>query len=1425
MQGNVDDSSGKLSSGGLVVEIWDGPDVAGSNLVYNSTDNFTGSGNISSGKFDIVLGDALDKEMLNLEYGKVYYMDMYVEGEDMNFSGKERQAFMSSVGTINSSFLNQTNEYTMSYLLITNVTADNVIFNVSNGDDMIVVNATGTDFDAGTLHVDKVNNRVGIGTAAPSRALDVNGHMAVYNSLRVNDDGAADAWELWVVGDAYASNKFSSGGSLSATTTITSGDYIAAAGGVHVGDTSDPGTDNLIVDGNTGLGTTTPSHTLNVNGDTNITGVAYIGNSTLYVNGSSVGIGNIVPEEKLHIKNATGDVGAIIESTTSKTTFIDLLEVGRGSEIGGRLQYDGNLNRLEMVTWNSGSIDANRISMDTGTGEVNIRGVDNEAAADAFTVVDENGIEYFKVSSTGAGASEKGQVHIGGKLGIGTTSPATKLEIAGDGSENLLNITDGTVNAMYIEDGGDVGMGTTTPITSLDIRGGNVNDGDDSEVISMGRNQGNSVVQIASYRDGVDYDLLGLKLRVHDSTDQNDAPMDAVTITPSGNVGIGTISPRAKLEVVNDTGTLLNISTGSETILYANGSNVGINTTSPEFKLTIENDGGILAKGTYNSGAGLSTSGDGERFIWYPKKAAIRAGGVTGTQWDDTNIGAYSTAFGYNAQASNAYAVAMGRQVTATGVSGVAIGYGANAGGSCSFAIGRSADAGGEYAAAIGRGTLADGADSYAFGKNMELDSSADNSIALGTSDEEVTISQPDSIILYNNYTGIGTTAPAAALEVVNLSAVDAHLNISDGTESLLLVNGTGLSIEGDASVIRITDTKDQSWDDGDKLAGFEVFTSDTSGNYPAVGAAINAIHTTGDGVTSPRIGWTFLTNNGNAVPSESMRLSATGMLRIGSGVTSNQLDVYAQGNTWTDASNAQVRIWGVDNDAAAPMALLIQDEQSNTYFSVASTQGGNTDQGQVHIGGKLGIGTTAPAAALEVVNSSAVDAYLNISDSLKTRLLIDTIGQVGIGVAPSYKFHVSHDSGATYPDFYFDESGNMAKIGTTLGSDASIVLYDGATGHMTLTTGFGSGDIIFEPGNSESIRFDSTGSVVIGGTDAAENSSMKLTIVGGDLNVSGAVFSSGNVLSSPFVVKSVDEEPIPMCMKNSAGVWVGCMPDENNNWKCEHNEECDEKILGLETTWKLKAEGAGDEEVDKKVSAIKKKFKDGKDLKTIKNELKAEIGDMNVLNELDDTAPTSYGIQTSSEEVNALATEMNSLKSENELLKSELCKKDNTYSWCTVEEPEEEPVEEQPEEEQEEEPVEEPSQEPIINSAPVIDSFAPENTVPLYIGESQEFTVSASDADEDELSMQWFVNDVAVDGAVFDVYEFSATEIGEFEIKVLVNDNKDSTTKKWTLTVSEQPAEQQPEEEPDGGFSITGAAVGVANQGSSLLNWLKSLF
>src|SRR5881396_4286107 len=60
---------------------------------------------------------------------------------------------------------------------------------------------------------------------------------------------------------------------------------------------------------------------------------------------------------------------------------------------------------------------------------------------------------------------------------------------------------------------------------------------------------------------------------------------------------------------------------------------------------------GWAATGTFGSGV-IPVTGAGVRLMWYPRKAALRAGGVSGTQWDDASVGNYSVALGNGTMAT-----------------------------------------------------------------------------------------------------------------------------------------------------------------------------------------------------------------------------------------------------------------------------------------------------------------------------------------------------------------------------------------------------------------------------------------------------------------------------------------------------------------------------------------------------------------------------------------------------------------------------------------------------------------------------------------------------------------------------------------------------------------------------------------------------
>lgn len=150
-----------------------------------------------------------------------------------------------------------------------------------------------------------------------------------------------------------------------------------------------------------------------------------------------------------------------------------------------------------------------------------------------------------------------------------------------------------------------------------------------------------------------------------------------------------------------------------------------------EFK--VQNDGGLLAAGTLGYGA-IPASGCGERLMWYPFKAAFRAGSAgscgTATAWDDANIGFDSWAGGSATKASGFGTFAFGDQSTASGTASVALGSANTASGTASITAGAASTASGFASTALGYTTTAAGQGSVALGYRSVAD--GDYGVALG---------------------------------------------------------------------------------------------------------------------------------------------------------------------------------------------------------------------------------------------------------------------------------------------------------------------------------------------------------------------------------------------------------------------------------------------------------------------------------------------------------------------------------------------------------------------------------------------------------------------------------------------------------------------------------------------------------------------
>jgi len=96
---NIFDNAGNPVDGDVVIEIWDS--ATAGNLIYNSTDDFLG--NVTNGKVDIMIGasgSSAGITPLNLTYGTNYFMNIIVNGTDLDFHGLDRQEFTAMVGNI-----------------------------------------------------------------------------------------------------------------------------------------------------------------------------------------------------------------------------------------------------------------------------------------------------------------------------------------------------------------------------------------------------------------------------------------------------------------------------------------------------------------------------------------------------------------------------------------------------------------------------------------------------------------------------------------------------------------------------------------------------------------------------------------------------------------------------------------------------------------------------------------------------------------------------------------------------------------------------------------------------------------------------------------------------------------------------------------------------------------------------------------------------------------------------------------------------------------------------------------------------------------------------------------------------------------------------------------------------------------------------
>lgn len=148
------------------------------------------------------------------------------------------------------------------------------------------------------------------------------------------------------------------------------------------------------------------------------------------------------------------------------------------------------------------------------------------------------------------------------------------------------------------------------------------------------------------------------------------------------------------------------------------GSGVGRKIVADAGAVEVNGTDGFTVSGTYAAGVAPGSPGAGVRMTFNPRTSSLRAGRVTGTQWDGINTGNYSFAGGYNTLAKGINSFAFGSFASAKDDHAIALGDSTMANNRYSIAIGDHSRADGVNAISIGENTWAYGQNSIVIGRN-----------------------------------------------------------------------------------------------------------------------------------------------------------------------------------------------------------------------------------------------------------------------------------------------------------------------------------------------------------------------------------------------------------------------------------------------------------------------------------------------------------------------------------------------------------------------------------------------------------------------------------------------------------------------------------------------------------------------------------
>jgi len=528
-----------------------------------------------------------------------------------------------------------------------------------------------------------------------------------------------------------------------------------------------------------------------------------------------------------------------------------------------------------------------------------------------------------------------------------------------------------------------------------------------------------------------------------------------------------------------------------DNIYNSNTGNVGIGTSTPLARLHVADSAVLFGSSTFNI-AGITqlppVQGSGVRMMWYPQRAAFRAGvvddgtfiGVPGLYdskiWDRDSIGIYSFAAGYNSKAKGQGDVVMGLLNESTGSASAVFGTENKSYGYSNFSAGRGNTAYGNYNISMGEINNTSGNHTIAIGKNNLV---SDSGIVMGTMNE-TGIHSNIALGQYNKALGIYTTTIGFGNRANQIYSLAAGYNSTANRQGTVAIgmnnfaggefssafgysniaNSPGCTVVGmfnnpfdDITLDRIFQVGNGSSLSGRSNAmtilkngnvGIGTVTPDATlnvvGNINLQGGYLQFVNGT-EGIgrvlasdisgranwTDPSILWPgFWQSNGTDIYNNN-----TGNVGIGTSTPNSPL-------SFANTLGNKISLWGsnsASNYGLGVQGSLLQLYVPGTTDNIAFGTGGSnsfTERMRIQGNGNVGIGLTNPGSILHVNNGTVRFEGAAFSGTGNAAVSIGGYGSVLVDAPglPGSRFTIQEDGntgiGNNDPAFVLDVNNRM---------------------------------------------------------------------------------------------------------------------------------------------------------------------------------------------------------------------------------------------------------------------------------------------------------------------------------------------------------------------------------------------------------------